>query len=119
MVVSTPLPQSTSSAARPVTMLSDDELHLKVGTTLSDTLKNEPGITSQSFGAGVGTPVIGGQSGPKVRVLQNSLGSNDVSSLSPDHVDGFYRDQGNTHIGGSAIDEEAAHSANPGLTYVK
>ena len=197
MVVSTPLLQATSSADRPVTMLSDDELHLKVGTTLGDTLKNEPGITSQSFGAGVGTPVIRGQSGPRVRVLQNSLGSNDVSSLSPDHangvepilveridvlrgpstllygsgaiggvvnvidnripehvpdkllggageqrydsatnetssavkleggksslayhVDGFYRDQGNTHIGGSAIDEEAAHSANPGLTIV-
>jgi iron complex outermembrane receptor protein len=197
MVVSTPLSRSVSKSARPVTVLTEDELRTKVGTTIGDTLKNEPGITSQSFGPGVGTPVIRGQSGPRVRVMQNSLGNNDVSSLSPDHangvepilvervevlrgpstllygsgaiggvvnvidnripeqvpnkviggageqrydsatnetssalkleggksgvayhVDGFYRDQGNTHIGGSAIDENAARVADPSMNII-
>ncbi|MDI1277044.1 TonB-dependent receptor [Methylobacter sp.] len=197
VVISTGIKHSTAKSAKPVTVLTGDSLRMKTGTTIGDTLKNELGITSQSFGSGVGTPVIRGQSGPRVRVMQNSLGNNDVSSLSPDHangvepilverievlrgpstllygngaiggvvnvidnripeqvpdkliggageqrydsatnetssaikleggksgvayhVDGFYRDQGNTHIGGSAIDEEAARATDPGLNIV-
>jgi len=197
VVISTGIKHSTAKSAKPVTVLTGDSLRMKTGTTIGDTLKNELGITSQSFGSGVGTPVIRGQSGPRVRVMQNSLGNNDVSSLSPDHangvepilverievlrgpstllygngaiggvvnvidnripeqvpdkliggageqrydsatnetssaikleggksgvayhVDGFYRDQGNTHIGGSAIAEEAARATDPGLNIV-
>lgn len=197
VVISTGIKQSTAKSAKPVTVLTGDQLRMKTGTTIGDTLKNELGITSQSFGAGVGSPVIRGQSGPRVRVMQNSLGNNDVSSLSPDHangvepilaerievlrgpstllygngaiggvvnvidnripeqvpdkllggageqrydsatnetssavkleggksgvayhVDGFYRDQGNTHIGGSAIDEDAARSIDSSLNIV-
>jgi iron complex outermembrane receptor protein len=86
IVVNSPLPTSTSKFARPATILFEDELRTKIGTSIGDTLKNEPGITSQSFGPGVGTPVIRGQSGSRVRVMQNGLGNNDVSSLSPDGV---------------------------------
>ena len=193
-ITSMGLKQYTSESARPVTVLSGKELQTKMGTTIGDTLKNELGVTSQSFGAGVGTPVIRGQSGPRVRVMQNSLGNNDVSNLSPDHangvnpiiaerievlrgpstllygngaiggvvnvidnripeqvpdkvlggagaqrydsatnltssalkleggkelfayhVDGFYNDQGNTHIGGQPIDEAAARATDPTL----
>ncbi|MCX7067954.1 MAG: TonB-dependent receptor [Methylococcales bacterium] len=192
ILVSSPMPISSSKSAIPVTVLTGDALHTKMGTTIGDTLKNELGVTSQSFGAGVGSPVIRGQSGPRVQVLQNSMGNNDVSSLSPDHangvepilaerievfrgpstllygngaiggiinvidnripektfdkiiagageqrydsvtnetssviklegsksgfsyhVDGFYRDQGNTHIGGTAIDEAAVQINDP------
>ena len=194
VITSTGIKQATSKSARPVTVLSGDGLRTKVGQTIGETLKNEPGITSQSFGPGVGTPVIRGQSGPRVRVLQNSLGNNDVSSMSPDHangvnpiiaerievlrgpstllygngaiggvvnvidnripeqvpdkllggaleqrydsastetssalkleggkdmfayhLDGFYRDQGNVHIGGQQIDESAARATDPTL----
>ena len=193
-ITSTGIKQYTSKSARPVTVLSGEELQKKMGTTIGDTLKNELGITSQSFGPGVGTPVIRGQSGPRVRVLQNSVGNNDVSSLSPDHangvnpisaerievlrgpstllygngaiggivnvidnripeqvpdkllggvvaqrydsasdltssalkldggkdkfafhLDGFYNDQNNTHIGGQQIDESAARATDPTL----
>ena len=196
-ITSMGLKQSTSESARPVTVLSGKELQTKMGTTIGDTLKNELGVTSQSFGAGVGTPVIRGQSGPRVRVMQNSLGNNDVSNLSPDHanavnpiiaerievlrgpstllygngaiggvvnvidnripeqvpdkvlggagaqrydsatnltssalkleggkelfayhVDGFYNDQGNTHIGGQPIDDALAHQTQPDLDIV-
>jgi len=193
-ITSTGIKQYTSESAKPVTVLSGEELQTKMGTTIGDTLKNELGITSQSFGPGVGTPVIRGQSGPRVRVLQNSVGNNDVSSLSPDHangvnpisaerievlrgpstllygngaiggivnvidnripeqvpdkllggaaaqrydsasdltssalkldggkdkfafhLDGFYNDQKNTHIGGQQIDESAARATDPTL----
>lgn len=86
VVVTAPLQEKVSESAVPVTVLSDEELHLKVGHSIGETLKNELGITSQSFGPGVGTPVIRGQSGPRVRVLNNGIGSNDVSAISPDHA---------------------------------
>ncbi|WP_246535041.1 TonB-dependent receptor [Methylomonas paludis] len=86
VVVTSPLQAKLSETAAPVTVLSDDELIMKMGHSIGETLKQELGITSQSFGPGVGTPVIRGQSGPRVRVLQNGIGSNDVSQLSPDHA---------------------------------
>jgi iron complex outermembrane recepter protein len=86
VVVTAPLQQNLSESAVPVTVLSDDELRLKVGHSIGDTLKNELGISSQSFGPGVGTPVIRGQAGPRVRVLNNGIGSNDASAISPDHA---------------------------------
>jgi iron complex outermembrane recepter protein len=66
--------------------LKDDELHRKLAHTLGETLKDELGIANQSFGPGVGIPVIRGQSAVRVRVLQNGVGGNDVSQLSPDHA---------------------------------
>ncbi len=183
---------ATATTAQPAIVLSGDSLRTKIGQTLGETLSNELGISNRSFGAGVGSPVIRGQAGPRVKILQNSLGNNDLSSLSPDHangvdpviaerievlrgpstllygsgniggivnvidnripeavpnkiiggageqrydsateesatvlkleggkgniayhVDGFYRDQNNTHIGGMAIDEAAARRQNP------
>jgi iron complex outermembrane recepter protein len=86
VVVTAPFQENLSESAVPVTVLSDDELRLKIGNSIGDTLINELGISSQSFGPGVGTPVIRGQAGPRVRVLNNGIGSNDASAISPDHA---------------------------------
>ncbi len=87
-VVSAPFVESSDNSAHPITVLSGDELRTKVGSTLGEMLQNELGVTNQSFGSGVGIPVIRGQSGSRVKVMQNSLGNNDASSLSPDHATG-------------------------------
>ncbi|WP_090828930.1 TonB-dependent receptor [Nitrosovibrio tenuis] len=86
MVITAPLRKKAADIALPVTVLKGNELIMKIGRSIGETLKDEPGITSQSFGPGVGTPVIRGQAGPRVRVLNNGIGSNDVSQLSPDHA---------------------------------
>ncbi len=88
IVVSTPMKDKISSSAKPVNILHDEELRLKASGTIGETLKNELGVHGQSFGPGVGLPVIRGQSGPRVRVLSNGLGVNDASQASPDHASG-------------------------------
>ncbi|MDD5035982.1 MAG: TonB-dependent receptor plug domain-containing protein, partial [Methylococcaceae bacterium] len=86
VIVTAPLQEKTSRTAAPQTILTEEDLLMKTGHSIGETLKQELGITSQSFGPGVGTPVIRGQNGPRVRVLSNAIGSNDVSQLSPDHA---------------------------------
>jgi iron complex outermembrane receptor protein len=86
VVVSAPASQKVSETARPVTVLTKDDLLTKAGRSIGETLAQELGMTSQSFGTGVGSPVIRGQAGPRVRVMQNGIGNNDVSQLSPDHA---------------------------------
>ncbi len=86
LIISTPLTESTANTALPVSILSGDELRMKASSSVGETLKNELGISNQSFGPGVGQPVIRGMTGSRVHVLQSGLGSLDVSSLSPDHA---------------------------------
>ncbi|MGR8931395.1 MAG: TonB-dependent receptor [Gammaproteobacteria bacterium] len=86
IIVTAPLQEQASESAVPVTVLSEDELRMKAGHSIGETLKDELGISSQSFGPGVGTPVIRGQAGPRVRVLSNGVGANDMSAISPDHA---------------------------------
>ncbi len=47
-------------SAKPAISLSGDQLKTNLGQTLGDTLQNQMGITNQSFGTGVGVPVIRG-----------------------------------------------------------
>jgi iron complex outermembrane receptor protein len=86
VVVTAPLGRTVDEIARPATVLSEEDLRLKLGGTLGETLAREPGVTSASFGPGVGQPVIRGQSGPRVRVMQDGIGTLDVSTISPDHA---------------------------------
>lgn len=86
VIVTAPLSLRASESATPVTVLNGEKLQMQMGHSIGETLKNELGINSQSFGPGVGTPVIRGQAGPRVRVLTNGIGSNDASAISPDHA---------------------------------
>lgn len=86
VVVTAPLQQKQSETAVPVTVLEKEDLLAKPAGTVGQTLQQEAGISNQSFGPSVGTPVIRGQAGPRVRVLNNGIGANDVSAISPDHA---------------------------------
>ena len=54
--------------------------------SLGETLKFEPGISSSFFGTGASRPIIRGQGGLRVLLLDNGIGSIDASSASPDHA---------------------------------
>lgn len=80
------LGRTADELVQPVTVIADEELQRKRRGTLGETLENEPGIATTDFGRGAGRPVIRGQAGPRVEVLQNGLSTMDVSELSPDHA---------------------------------
>ncbi len=86
IVVTSPFQESAEETAMPVGILAGDALREQIGNSLGDTLKNEIGVASASFGTGVGLPVIRGQSTNRVKVLENGVGTTDVSTASPDHA---------------------------------
>src|SRR6188768_3667780 len=53
--------------------------------TLADSLSQVAGVTSSGFAAGAGRPVIRGMDANRVRVLEDGIGSFDVSDVGPDH----------------------------------
>jgi len=86
VIVSTPLHKSAAETALPVTVISDEQLRQRASGTIGETLNNSPGLANASFGPGVGQPVIRGQQGPRVQVLENSAASGDASGVSADHA---------------------------------
>lgn len=71
---------------RPVDVIYGDALARKNKATIGDLLSEQPGVANSGFGPGVGHPVIRGQSGPRVSILQNGIGGMDASSVSADHA---------------------------------
>lgn len=69
-----------------VSTLSGDKLLKVRATSLGETLKNEVGVTSTSYGPNSSRPVIRGLDGDRIRILQNGLGVLDASGASQDHA---------------------------------
>lgn len=86
VVTAAPLGRAADDLTQPVTVLADDELTRKVEASIGETLANELGVSTTYFGPVAGRPVIRGQAGPRVTVLEDGVGALDVSDLSPDHA---------------------------------
>lgn len=78
--------RSELNMTQPSTILHGDNLRRKREVSLGDTLSTELGVTSSSFGPGAGRPIIRALDGPRIQVLENGIGTLDISSLSPDHA---------------------------------
>ncbi len=78
--------QSIEHIAQPITVLTGKQLNKKQASTLGETLENIPGVTSNRFSPLASRPVIRGLSGTRVQVLENGVGSMDVSTISVDHA---------------------------------
>lgn len=86
IIVTSSLQQTRAETALPVNVLSGEALRERAASTLGETLKELVGVNSASFGTGVGRPIIRGQTGNRVQVLQGGLSNIDASSISPDHA---------------------------------
>ncbi len=94
------------AAGAPQSVLSGPALRSRVGATLGATLADEPGLGNASFGPNVGLPVIRGQGGSRVRVLQGGMGTHDASAVSADHgvmLEPALAEQVTVHRGPAAI----------------
>jgi iron complex outermembrane receptor protein len=85
LVTVSPLLIGPDELAVPVDLVDRDHLLAHLGTTLGETLRNEPGITTSGFAPGASRPVIRGQDAFRVRILEDGLGTADVSAISADH----------------------------------
>ena len=79
-------PLGTTDLIAPAEAYSGDALLLRSQSTLGETLDGTPGVSSSYFGPNASRPIIRGQEGDRVRVLQNSGASVDASGLSHDHA---------------------------------
>ena len=85
-VTGNPLGVGSDELVVPVSVLNGRELSLRRESTLGETLNGIPGVTATQFGPNASRPVIRGLDAERVRIMQNGIGTLDVSSLSPDHA---------------------------------
>ncbi|MEE4245315.1 MAG: TonB-dependent receptor [Kangiellaceae bacterium] len=85
IITANPLDHTKLDMATPAIVLSGNDLLLRRSSTLGDMLRNEPGISVDSFGPAVSRPVIRGLSGPRVMITTNQMTVQDVSVTSADH----------------------------------
>ncbi|MBK1689156.1 membrane receptor protein [Rubrivivax gelatinosus] len=85
-IVITGNPLGSERTTQPVSVLAGDELVLRRGSTLGDTLDALPGVSQTGFGPNASRPVIRGLDGDRLRVLDNSGSTLDASALSYDHA---------------------------------
>ena len=88
IVVSAPFGRTVAESTQPINVIGGEAINEEIVNTLGEALKGEIGINNASFGTAVGHPVIRGQTGNRITVLQNKVGTLDVSNQSPDHVEG-------------------------------
>ena len=87
VIVSSSLIDSLASEiANPLHVLSGDDISNEATQSLGETLDVLLGVSSADYGSGIGQPIIRGMSGPRVKILDNSLVNRDVSGLGADHV---------------------------------
>ena len=131
-VQASPFKGDPDALVQPVVVLKGADLERKRKATIGEVLEGELGVSTSDFGPGVGRPVIRGQGGSRVLVLNNGISSLDVSSVSDDHavsIDPGFAEQVEiikgpaTLIYGSAasagvinvIDSRLADKVTPGL----
>ncbi len=85
IVTADPLGDVDGHFVAPTTVLGADALERESMRSIGEAVANQLGVSSSDFGASVGRPVIRGLGGARVRVLENGIGTMDVSTISADH----------------------------------
>lgn len=86
IVSADPLRRAEDHLVQPYAVIERESLVRQNLRNIGEAVSNELGVTSSDFGAAVGRPVIRGLSGARVQVLDDGVGTMDVSALSPDHA---------------------------------
>jgi iron complex outermembrane receptor protein len=85
VVTGSPLVSDPDKLATIVGVVTREQILRSGGANLADVLSEVPGVTGTSFASGASRPVIRGFDASRVRILENGVGSFDVSDVGPDH----------------------------------
>jgi iron complex outermembrane receptor protein len=85
-VIITGNPLGREQTGVPASAMGRSDLLERGQSTLGETLNGLPGVSSTYFGPNASRPIIRGLDGDRIRVLNNSAASADVSALSYDHA---------------------------------
>ena len=85
VVTGSPLSADPDHIAATIDTVGRDEILRSGGASLADALSNVPGVSGTGYAAGASRPVIRGFDSNRVRVLEDGVGSFDVSDVGPDH----------------------------------
>jgi len=78
--------QSVEHITQPFAILNNQVLQEKKSSTIGETLINIPGVSTNRFSPFASRPVIRGQQGTRIQVMENGIDSGDVSTISVDHA---------------------------------
>lgn len=86
IVVTAPLARNRFDVLTGISVLDGEVLTREVRSTIGETLAQQPGVSATSFGPNASRPILRGFQGERIRVLEDGIGSFDVSNTSVDHA---------------------------------
>ena len=86
VVSADPLGDVDAHIVQPLDVLDERALLRRDVRSIGATVSQELGVSSTDFGPAVGRPIIRGLTGSRVRVLEDGIGTMDVSAVSADHA---------------------------------
>lgn len=86
VVTASPIAQTQEELATSINLIDQGELARRVASNLGEALDGQLGVSNSTFGPGVGNPVIRGQSGKRIEILNDGMRVTDVSDTSADHA---------------------------------
>jgi iron complex outermembrane receptor protein len=78
--------QTLSVLQQPVVEVSGKNLRQNLGTTIAETIEDEPGLATRTMGPAPARPVLRGLSGDRLLVLEDGARTGDLSATSSDHA---------------------------------
>ena len=86
IITASPLTTDPNGVATAVAQVDRDQILRAGGANLADALADLPGLSATTFASGASRPVIRGFDASRVRILEDGIGTFDVSDIGPDHA---------------------------------
>src|SRR5258708_37752495 len=86
VITASPLTNDPNAIAVTVGSVDRDQILKLGGANIADVLKDLPGVSATTFASGASRPVIRGFDASRVRILEDGVGTFDVSDIGPDHA---------------------------------
>jgi iron complex outermembrane receptor protein len=86
IITASPLTTDPNGVATAVAQVDRDQILRSGGANLADALADLPGLSATTFASGASRPIIRGFDASRVRILEDGIGTFDVSDIGPDHA---------------------------------